>query len=57
MKLLPYWMSYCLEPLPAAPLIHYAYKPNKPPKSKATAGTGGFKLKRKKHNVRIHKPD
>jgi len=47
MKLLPYWMSYCLESLPAAPLIHYAYKPNKSPKPKATAGTGGFKLKRK----------
>lgn len=46
MKLLPYWRSYCGESLSVAP-IHYAYKPNKPPKPKATAGTGGFKLKRK----------
>lgn len=28
--------------------IHYAYKPNKPPKPKALAGTGGFKLNHKK---------
>ena len=46
MKLLPYWRNFCLESLPGAP-IHYVYKPNKPPKPKALAGTGGFKLKRK----------
>ena len=46
MKILPYWRSFMLTDLPVAP-IRYVYKPNKPPKPKATAGTGGFKLKRK----------
>jgi len=47
MKLLPYWRNFCLESLPGTP-IHYVYKPNKPPKPKALAGIGGFKLKHKK---------
>lgn len=47
MKLLPYWRSYCGASLPAVVPIRYVHKPNKPPKPKATAGTGGFKLKRK----------
>ena len=27
--------------------IHYAYKPNKPPKPKTIASTGGFKINKK----------
>ena len=47
MKLLPYWRNFCLVSLSGTP-INYVYKPNKPPKPKALAGTGGFKLKHKK---------
>ena len=43
MKLLPYWRSFCLDSLPGTP-IHHVYKPNKPPKPKALAGTGGFNI-------------
>lgn len=48
MKLLPYWRGYCSGDMPCGVTpVKYAYKPNKPPRTKAVAGTGGFKLKHK----------
>ena len=47
MKQIPYWKFQLNIPKQVSNEIKYAYKPHKPPKPKAIAGTGGFKLKRK----------
>ena len=44
MKQIPYWQFQLNIPKWVSNEIKYSYKPNKPPKPKATAGTGGFKL-------------